>query len=83
MDCQPLFPAENNPSFGEVIGGHLKGHSITGQDTDEVHPHLAGNMGCHQMPGLDLDPEHGPGEKFLDNTFDTNYIIFGHVKISG
>ena len=30
-----------------------------------------------------IHPEHGSGQKLLDHAFDTNHIIFGHVRISG
>ena len=78
-----LLFTEDDPSFGEVVGGHLQSNIVSGEDTDEIHPHFAGNVGIYHMTGLDLHSEHGIGQQLLDHTFNSYYIIFCHVNISG
>ena len=80
---RPLLFTEDDPSFGQVVGGHFQSHVVSGQNTDEIHPHLAGNVGVHHMTGLNFHSEHGVGQQFFDHTFHSDYIIFCHVNISG
>ena len=78
-----LFFTEHYPSLRKIVGGHFQGDIVAGQDTDEVHPHFAGNVGIDHMAGLDFHSEHGIGQELLYHTFNSDYIIFCHVNISG
>src|SRR3990172_6585885 len=55
----PLLVPVGDPAPGQVVGGELHLDLVPRQDPDEVHPHLAGDVGQDLVPGLQLDPEHG------------------------
>ena len=40
-----LLCTPSNAALGQVVGTHLYGNLIAGQDADVVHTQLAGNMG--------------------------------------
>ena len=58
-----LLAAPGDSSPGQIIRGHLHGHLIAGQDPDEVHPQLAGDMGQDGVPVSDVDLKHVAGGK--------------------
>src|SRR5262245_1248422 len=54
----PLLEPVRDPAPREVVGGQLDLDPVAGQDPDEIHPHLAGDVGQHAMAVFELDPEH-------------------------
>src|SRR6266540_5409987 len=64
-----LFQAVRDPAAGQVIGRQLDSHAVAGQDPDEVHPELSGDMRQHSVPVLKLDCKHGVGQRLHDRTF--------------
>ena len=60
---------ENHPDFHD--------DSVAGQDTDIVHPHLAGDVSEHLVPVLEFDPEHGVRERLDDRPLHQNRVVLG------
>src|SRR5262249_15700224 len=50
----------------QVVGRQLDLDPVARQDPDEVHAHLARDVGQHAVPIVQLDAEHGVRER-LDN----------------
>ena len=50
--------------MGQIIGRHLNGYLVTGQDLNEVHTELAGNMCQNDVSVADVDIEHGIAKFF-------------------
>ncbi len=77
-----LFLSECDPALGEVVWRHFHHDDISGQNADEVQPHLAADMGKNHVAVFKFDSEHCVREQFSHGTFDCQYI-FGQVKTSG
>ena len=71
-----LFRPPGDPAPGYVIGGHLDRHFIAGQDADEVHAQLAGDVGQNNMAVSDVHMERGVGQGFRDDSLQLDHIIF-------
>jgi hypothetical protein len=69
----------DSPS-GEVVGRQLDPNAVAGQDPDEIHPKLPGNMGQHAVAILELDREHRIRERLDDRSFDFDRVSFGHGR---
>jgi hypothetical protein len=44
MGVSSLFKTVRDPTAGQVVRGQFHGHSVAGQNTDEVHPNLSGDV---------------------------------------
>ena len=44
VDKPPLLSTPGNSAAGQVIGRHLHCNLVTGQNPDEIHSELSGNM---------------------------------------
>jgi hypothetical protein len=42
-----------------------------------VHPHLPGDVREHLVPVLELDSEHGVGQRFDDRPLDQDRVVLG------
>src|SRR5688572_10568286 len=62
MSCASV-PVDD-PTLGQIVGGHFDLHLVAGEEADSVHPHLAGEMAEDDLPVVDSDPE-GRGRKAL------------------
>ena len=80
---QTLFFTEHDPPFAQIVGTHFQRHAVTRQYADEVQTHTSADMGVDHMSIGKFHPEHSVGQKLPDSTFNFDYIVFGHVKISG
>ena len=73
-----LLEAVGDPATGQVVRRQLDADPVTGQDADEVHPELAADMGEHPVAVLQLDREHGVGQRFDDRTLYLDRVALGH-----
>src|SRR5262245_56988265 len=71
----PLFEPVRDPAPGQIVGGQFYLHPVAGQDPDEVHPHLAGDMGQHPVAILQLHPEHRIGQGLDHRALDLDRIV--------
>ena len=55
-----LTLAVRNPTLREIVRRQLYGNAVSGDDTDEVFPHLTGDVSYNLMAVLKLDPELSP-----------------------
>ena len=70
-------PVDSAP--GDVVGRHLDRDLVAGQDADEIHAQLSGNVRQDLVAVLKFDLKHGVRIGFNDCAFHFNYIAFGQV----
>src|SRR3954449_12810848 len=70
-----LVPIGDSTS-AEVVRCELNLDAVSGQDADVVHAHLSGDVGQHLVAVLELDPEHGVGERLDDCPFEDDRVFF-------
>src|SRR5690349_7322276 len=72
--------AVRDPAARQVVGRKLDSHAVAGQDPDEVHPELSGDMGQHFVSVLQLDREHGVRQRLHDGAFNLDRISLCHGR---
>ena len=68
-------------ALGEVVRSDLDGHSVAGDDPDEILAHLARNVGQDAMAIFQLDHELGVGKRLHDSSFRSDRFFFGHTDL--
>ena len=90
LTAGPAAPAswalQSNPGFLlvpihdaaalQVVWRKLHRHLVPRKNSNEMHPHLAGDVSEHNVARLQLHPEHGVGQGFNDRAFDLNAFLF-------
>ena len=61
----------------EVVGRELDLHPVAGGDADVVHAHLPGDVSQHLVPVLQLDTEHGVGQRLDDRSLHQDRVVLG------
>lgn len=75
-----LFFAINDSAAGEVVGGKPDADFVAWNDSDIVFSHFARKVGKDYMAVLQLDPEHGIGESFANDSLHLYGFFFRHVN---
>src|SRR4029078_449102 len=75
-----LLQSVRDPAARQVVGRELHAHAVAGQDPDEVHPELSGNMRQHSVPVLQLDSEHRVVQRLDDRAFNLDRISLCHGR---
>lgn len=70
-----LTLAVRNSTLTQIVRCQLYGHAISGDDTDEMLPHLAGDMSYNLMPVFKLYSKLSPGEGLDDYTRQLDYFF--------
>lgn len=76
-----LLPVRNTASC-QVVGRQLNNDFVPGENTNEVHSQLPGNMRENLMAVLQLNSKHRIRERFDHRTFDFNNIFLGQMSFS-
>ena len=71
-----LFVSPDDSALCQVIGGHLQGHFIPRQDSDEILSELAADMSENNCSVLKFDAEKRIGKFFNYHTLEFNDICF-------
>src|SRR2546428_12703809 len=81
----PLFPpfpflsvSVRDPPARRIIGREFHFHPVTGQNPDEVNPHLPGDMRQHPVTAGQLDPEHRIGQHLHNRPFNLDRVLLRH-----
>ena len=72
------FP-ESNATLGEIVGSQFNHDAISGQNTNVVFAHFAGNVSGHDVSVFELYPEHGVGQGLNDPTLHFYVVFFRHA----
>src|SRR5712671_1358732 len=75
-----LLQAVRDPAAGQVVWRQFYPDAVTRQDTDEVHPELAADVGKDAVAVLQLDGEHRVRERFDDRSFNFDRVFLGHGR---
>ena len=69
-----LFVPERYTSLRQIVGRHLHFYFISGKDLDVMHAHLPRDMGRKHVTVVQLDAEHGVGQRLDDRAvpFDSS-----------
>src|SRR2546426_6629955 len=78
----PAFPflsvSVRNPPARRIIGREFHFHPVTGQNPDEVDPHLPGDMRQYPVAAGQLDPEHRIGQHLHNRPLNLNRVLLRH-----
>ena len=74
-----LLKAVVDPTFGQIIWGHLDLHLVACQNSDAVFAHLACRVRDDFMAILKFDPKRRIRQEFLHDTGEFENIFLGHV----
>ena len=65
--------------MGQIIRRHLNSYFITGQDLDEVHSKLAGNVSQNGVSIADIHIEHCIRQGVSYDALNFDYVVFCQV----
>ena len=77
LRVESILAAPRDAAAGQVVGGELDRDLIPRVNADEVHAHLAGNMGHDAMAVRQFNLEHGIGQRLNDLAFHFDDIVLG------
>ena len=66
--------------MGQIVRRHLNSYLVTGQDFDEIHTELAGNVCQNDVSVADVYIEHGIGQCIGYDAFNLDYVVFCQVN---
>src|SRR6476660_8278876 len=75
VEASSLKKAIGDAAAGQVVRSELHLHLVARQDADVVHPHLPRDVRQHLVAVLELDPEHGVGQRFDDGPFHEDRVV--------
>src|ERR1035438_5355663 len=70
-----LLVAIHNPPAIQVVGTQLHSYAVAGKNANEVLAHPTRDMGQHLVIVLELDLEHGVGQRLGDHRHYLNRIF--------
>ena len=68
--------AIDDAALGQIVGGHLDGDLVAGEDADVVLAHLARDMGGYDVARLQLDAKRSIGQGLDDLALELNCLFF-------
>src|SRR5512133_1377713 len=80
MVSSRLLESVDDAAAGEIVGGYLYEHPVTGKDSDEVLAHLPADVRQHLVLVLQFDPEHRVGQGLDHCGFELNGFFFAQAR---
>ena len=71
-----LFGTPGDAALLQVVRGHLHRHLVAGQNPDEIHSELSGNMRQNRVSISNVDLERGVGQGLDDHALHFNHVGF-------
>ena len=71
-----LLASPGDPALGQIIGRHLNGYLVTGQDLNEIHSEPAGNVCQNAVAIADVNLEHCIRQCISNDALKFNYVVF-------
>ena len=78
LDAMQLFSAENDPRFGQVVGGQFDFYLVPRHNPNEMFSHLARNMGKNIALSGEIDTEHRARQHLSHRTFGHDLSFLWH-----
>ena len=79
MSRVSLLASPGDPTLSQIIRRHLNGYFVTGQDLDEVHAELAGNVYQNGVSVANVDFEHSIRQCIGYDALNLDYVVFCQV----
>jgi hypothetical protein len=78
-DGWALLESINDATAAEIVRRDLDQDPVTRKNADEILSHLAADMSKHLVLVLQLNPEHGIGQRFHHCGFELNGFFFAQA----
>jgi len=75
LSSAKLLEPISDSTSGQVVGRELHSDSVAGQDADEVHSQLAGDVRENAVAVLEFDREHGVGQWLQHRPLDLDCVL--------
>ena len=79
MSSLNLLASPCDPALGQVIRRHLNGYFVTGQDLNEIHSELAGNMCQNVVSVANVNFEHRIRQCIGYDALNLDYVVLSQV----
>ena len=79
MSLVSLLASPGDPTLSQIIRRHLNGYFVTGQDLDEVHAELAGNVCQNGVSVANVNLEHSIRQCISYDALNLDYVVFSQV----
>ena len=79
LHMMSLLASPGDPALGQIIGRHLNSYLVTGQDFNEIHTELAGNVCQNDVSVADVHIEHSVGQCIGYDALNLDYVVFCQV----
>ena len=76
IDLNLLLTTPGNPATGQIIRRHLYSHLVAGQNPDEIHSELSGNMRQNSVSISNVLLEYGVGQRLDDDALHFDHVGF-------
>ena len=74
-----LLASPCDPTLSQIVRRHLNGYFVTGQDLDEIHTKLAGNVCQNGVSVANVDFEHCIRQCIGNDALNLDYVVFSQV----
>ena len=71
-----LLASPGDAAARQIVRRHLNRNLVTGEDSDKVHPELAGNMRQNGVSTANIDREHGIRQCIGYDALKFDYVVF-------
>ena len=79
LHMMSLLASPGDPALGQIIGRHLNSYLITGQDLDEVHAELAGNVCQNGVTVANVNSKHCIRQCIYYDALNLDYVVLCQV----
>ena len=74
-----LLTSPGDPALGQIIGRHLYGYFVTGQNLNEIHSEFAGNVCQNGVTVANVNSEHCIRQRIGYDALNLDYVVFCQV----
>ena len=79
MSRVSLLASPGDPTLSQIIRRHLNGYFVTGQDLNEIHSELAGNVCQNDVTVANVNSEHCIRQRIDNDALNLDYVVFCQV----
>ena len=74
-----LLASPGDPTLSQIVRRHLNGYFVTGQDLNEIHSELAGNVCQNGVSVANVNFEHSIRQCISYDALNLDYVVFCQV----
>ena len=74
-----LLASPGDPTLSQIVRRHLYGYFVTGQDLNEIHSELAGNVCQNGVTVANVNSEHCIRQRIDYDALNLDYVVFSQV----